>query len=306
LASGITIQEISVQAISTVVVELDRDVLFVRDGELSIALTDRDAITVRTPALRLNAVGAAFRVDVEATRTSVFVERGTVELGDGSVLAAGESMMIGPAREARSEVEAPHVIARARARAPAFVPVEPEITHEEPEQEQAPPAREDRDVGALIARADAERRAGRLREALEIYTDVANDPLGGAFQEEAMLRRATLLESLGSASDALAALGEIAERFPRGELAPERVLLEVKIHLEQREPSRAATSLEQLDDQHTLQILHARIDVARALASSQPNRALALIRPALSNDVSEAVRRSAVALEAEIRGREIK
>jgi ferric-dicitrate binding protein FerR (iron transport regulator) len=305
-----------VEAISTAELELaiDRDLLRISDGALAIALGDRGLITVLTPTLRIEGVGASFRVDVDSAKTSVIVEDGEVEVapldaeGEANMLARGESMIA-------ALVEPTEGVQPAIAVAP---PPPPQRTLREPEKIVEPPPEPEPapepviiepvkvDFAELVTRADAERRAGRLEEALAIYTAVANDPKAVAFAEEAMLRRASLLENLGNTGEALSALKEAGDRFQHGELVPERVLLEVKIYLEQNEASRAATSLEQLDDRSTQGILRARIDTARAIAESQPNRALALISPALSRDVSEAISRSARELEAEIRSREKK
>jgi hypothetical protein len=118
------------------------------------------------------------------------------------------------------------------------------------------------------------------------YRKVAEHERGAPFAEEALLRRAQILTANHMNDDALIALAAAQARFPRGTLAPERAVLEAKIHLAREDAGAAANALDRVKDDRTLAVLQARVEVAEALAGVAPLRARALVEPVLRSNAN--------------------
>jgi hypothetical protein len=81
----------------------------------------------------------------------------------------------------------------------------------------------------LLEEADRARRAGELERAAQLYHSVAEHPAGSAYKEEALLRRARILHQLHRDDEARQVLQLAEEKYPEGELRPERVRLKAEI-----------------------------------------------------------------------------
>lgn len=138
---------------------------------------------------------------------------------------------------------------------------------------------------ALAVLADAERRRGRLLEALALYRRLAGHPSGAAYAEEAHLQSALILERTGAAAEALAELDRAEARFPRGPTGPERAALAAGLLLSRGDPEGAAAVIERAPTAgRSLELLRRRLEVARVLAATDPPRARRISSPLLEAD----------------------
>ena len=128
---------------------------------------------------------------------------------------------------------------------------------------------------ALCIAADGYRRSGLTAKAAATYAQAAQH---ANVADEAAYRGATLLHQLGQDDQALAELERARVSASKGALAPERVLLEARIHLGKGRALAAATAIERAGAAAEERSVDAgRLEVARALASSEPQRARALL-----------------------------
>ncbi|MGF1465412.1 MAG: FecR domain-containing protein [Sandaracinaceae bacterium] len=220
------------------------------------------AWSIRAGPLTVRVLGTAFTVEREGPRSAVAVHRGSVEVrteGEGRRLYAGERFEVGsppraPSAPERAVPAAPEGPDPAEAASPPGTPpATPAVVHEAqaparppPRTSAAPPparpspgpspptagADEAAARQALLARADEERRAGRLDEALE-----ALEAFGQAYPDapeasSAAVSRGRLHEARGELEDALAAYRDALRLAPSpalAELTYERlVVLEVR------------------------------------------------------------------------------
>jgi hypothetical protein len=150
---------------------------------------------------------------------------------------------------------------------------------------------------ALAVLADAERRRGNASLAASLYDRLARHPSGGPFAEEALLQRAILLADLGDDQGALGALRRADEKYPAGATTPERTALEAKLLLLGGDALRAAEVIESARNVGvSLELLRRRVEVARALLESSPQRSLSLVAPACEPSVPSSVRAAALAI----------
>lgn len=128
---------------------------------------------------------------------------------------------------------------------------------------------------ALCIAADGYRRSGLTAKAAATYAQAAQH---ANVADEAAYRGATLLHQLGQDDQALAELERARVSASKGALAPERVLLEARIHLGKGRAAAAATAIERAGAAAEERSVDAgRLEVARALVSSEPQRARALL-----------------------------
>lgn len=128
---------------------------------------------------------------------------------------------------------------------------------------------------ALCIAADGYRRSGLAAKAAATYVQAAQH---ANVADEAAYRGATLLHQLGQDDQALAELERGRVSAPRGALAPERTLLEARIHLGRGRALAAASAIERGGAPAEERSVDAgRLEVARALAAAEPQRARALL-----------------------------
>ena len=134
---------------------------------------------------------------------------------------------------------------------------------------------------ALMVAADGWRRRGEAERAAGYYQRALEHPGGAGFAEEAALRRAELLITLGRGAEARPILAAARRRFGDGGLAPERAAALAGVLLGAGEAEAAASVLEEVGA-HRDRVLDApRLEVARALLAAHPARARALAQPLL-------------------------
>src|SRR5262249_55247828 len=143
-----------------------------------------------------------------------------------------------------------------------------------------------------MARADALRRSGEVRAAVDAYLGVATDPSGQAFAEEAVLRAAKLeLFLLGAPERAASLLDGAADRFRSGALLPERMALRIQIEREAGRLENAESLLDAIGTRATsLPLERERLALARAYSGRDPARAQRLVAPLLGDEVVEEIR----------------
>lgn len=138
---------------------------------------------------------------------------------------------------------------------------------------------------ALCIAADGYRRSGLTAKAAATYAQAAQH---ANVADEAAYRGATLLHQLGQDDQALAELERVRATALKGALAPERVLLEARIHLGRGRALAAATAIERAGLAGEERSVDAgRLEVARALASAEPQRARALLATIIARRPAE-------------------
>ncbi len=203
---------------------------------------------------------------------------------------------LAPAPEPRSDA-APRTLADARALLTRDNPRAQALAEGVLEHDPRPELR----VSAQMIIADALRLQGQRAAAERAYARVVDSEGAGAFLEEALLRQAELLVELSRPADALAALGSGRAAGTTTVLLPERSVLAARIHLAGGRAARAASVLDALPEAGPLTLQRARLDVARALAPTDPARAARLLRGvvrAAPPPLADEARRALSALEA--------
>ncbi len=155
------------------------------------------------------------------------------------------------------------------------------------------------EAGALMVVADARRRAKDAAVAARLYARVAELPEGRELHEEALLRRAELLEGLGDLDDALSALDR-AERLDAHSLAPERAALQLGLIQQRDGAAAAATRALTYSSLGGAAMARARLDIARAVHSTNPVAALVLLDAIRRHGGSRATLEGAEALRKKI------
>jgi hypothetical protein len=292
-------------------------------ARFQVDLASGERFVVTTPLASFAMIAGRFTLDVSPDRVRIEVGEGSVEItpADG-----GRARTIAAPRSATLEREAPVAPASVHPPPKAIPPPAPRVDGASPPRaapmvapaaivrsqqerleealqvvireparardlaeevldEKPAPALE---IGALLVLADAYRRTGELGAASVAYHKVAAHPDGHTYAEESLLRRAQILVTLGRRGDALEALAQAERRFATGALLPERAVLGCQIHLDEKDPERAAAILERAGDERTLSVMRMRVDVAEALAD--PVRARSLVTPVLSSNVPPGLR----------------
>jgi ferric-dicitrate binding protein FerR (iron transport regulator) len=252
----------------------------IESGMVEIEVEAAHAFEVATADARIHVLASRFSVARKLEGTEVRVDRGAVDVWPRGrttplALAEGKSVLIveaveeakpkTPAKRAAPDAAAELKVARdvLSTDAPRAAEIAERVLERRPTGEL--------EAEALAVLADAERRRGKLREALTSYGKLRDHPRGRGYAEEAMLQRAMLFERLDDDQPALAELDRLELTYPRGASAPERVALAAKIHLEKNDPRKAAQVILAAELHGTSRVFTNRcIEVARALRDLDP------------------------------------
>lgn len=147
---------------------------------------------------------------------------------------------------------------------------------------------------ALMVLADAQRYDGNRTEAAKIYAKVIAMSAGADFHDEAVLRRAEQLAKLGDKTNALAALDGFEKRGP---LQRERTALAVEIALDIEGPKAALARLEKNERLTGAAMARARVAVAKALLSSNPDAAQELAKKVIDDGAPASILDEAKSIE---------
>jgi hypothetical protein len=272
-----------------------RPVLRLEWGNVEVGLEPGETLGIETAHASISALASRFQVEVTAEETRIQVAEGTVHVqgpdAPEQVLGAGQRLSV----RARQRPSAP----AAKVAAPALegeqrhtLAVAKQALAEDPpraaalaEQVLGQAPGPEIEVQALALLADAERRQGAHRRAFQVYGRVARHPGGRGYAEEALYRQAALATELGQEQEALGPLKEAENLFPRGPLAPERAALLSRLELKNGHPERAAAALLRVPVEGRPALLaEARLEVAQALWSQDPEQARSLLQPILSDN----------------------
>jgi TolA-binding protein len=226
-------------------VEVPRErTLRLSQGEVSVVT--RGILTIAAGAYRVEAVTAAFLVQVETRGVTLTVHQGTVHVGDADVSAGQTWSSIppeppparrtgpAPAEAPGAEPPAPPKVEPPPPRKWVVARVEQPVPAPEPAPQSLAPPPETDDV--LHGRAEAAEAQGSYGEAAALYAELSQRPgprAGTSLYELARVRR----RFLGQPQEAIDALDDYRRRFPDGALALEASLsaLEARLALGQDE-----------------------------------------------------------------------
>lgn len=266
-------------------------------------LARAEPVEIHTRQVRIRILGARFAVEARDASTVVDVQAGQVAVFAGRadtprLLGPGRRVRVGPPSEAPAREAAPSAAVRRAETTPRgvgevtadaaqkqadlrdarrWLPSQPERAGALAERVIAAHPASRTEVEALLLLADARRRAGQDRAAVEAYRRVLAHPERAGFEEEARYRVARALARLGDVEAARAHLEAAHAAHPGGPLAPERAALWAKLWLDAGDPERAAEVLEASAGPGWSRLLdERRLEVARALLSSAPRRATRL------------------------------
>jgi hypothetical protein len=295
---------------------------------------------IRTPHADVIVVGTVFQVDVDAAGTRVAVVRGKVQVvarqgGRQHLLTAGQQLFVAKKttltrkkRETSAGIEQPTKVDHPKKAVKRAVDKRA-LPLPHPSAQNVASARSQASLGrksssaqqgrrkpqpqgealqksqTLLQRADAALRAKAYRRAVTLYRRVASSPALSAYAEEALLRAALIdAEKLGDRRSAVATLKLMRQRFPRGALRQDRLVLGAKLALDRGDVKRAATLIEAKVAKGT-QIALMQLRLARQLAQAgQLVRGRALLERLLAAKVARRIHVKARRLLSSLEGKE--